>query len=139
MEQQQQARQRVALQKLSWAKPLPKLNPTKSLAQTPRVQKSTAGIARERLETTQELNNFETPTEENDNDELFGMEEETPTKQGRYVKVTAVADSGAVVSVMPDKLLPFIKATPSKESKAKKMYRGAGGEPIQSWVRSGLR
>ena len=93
--------------------------------QTPKLQ-----TIRE-LDSFEFLNNFESlREEEEDNDALFGMEEEQPTRQGRWVKITAVADSGAVVSVMPDKLLPFIGVSPNKESRAKKKYRGAGGEPI---------
>ena len=70
------------------------------------------------------------PEEEDSPAGLYGLDDAMPRRKGKWIKITAVADSGAVVSVMPDHLIPFIKVKPSAESKAGKQYRGAGGEPI---------
>ena len=79
---------------------------------------------------TPDLNAFEALEENEDQDQLSGMDGEIPLRQGKWIKITAVADSGTVVSVMPEHLVPFVKTVPTEESRAKKKYRGAGGEPI---------
>ena len=61
---------------------------------------------------------------------LYGLDDAMPRRKGKWIKITAVADSGAVVSVMPGHLVPFTKAKPYAESRAGKKCRGAGGEPI---------
>ena len=76
---QREARVRVALQKLS---------PTKSKMQTLNVQKVPTKSRRQiattqKLETIREINNFESLREEEDNSELFGMDEVQPIRQGR--------------------------------------------------------
>ena len=52
------------------------------------------------------------------------------TREGKWIKITAVADSGAVRNVMPEELVPFIKTRPTTESKSGKCFRGAGGDKI---------
>ena len=54
-----------------------------------------------------------------------GLEE----KQG-WTKTTAVVDSGSAENAIPERALEFVPTTPSPGSRAGKVYRGAGGEPI---------
>lgn len=69
--------------------------------------------------------------EQGDREDLFRLEEEEmPSRRAGRVKITAVVDSGAMVSAMPDHLVPFIKAQETAESEGKKCYRGPGGEAI---------
>eukprot|EP00972_Heterocapsa_arctica_P056980 8407643-Heterocapsa_arctica.AAC.1 len=47
-----------------------------------------------------------------------------------WVKVMAVVDSGSAENTLPPSAVPFISTVPSEGSRAGKVYRGAGGEPI---------
>ena len=47
-----------------------------------------------------------------------------------WEKITAVVDSGAVDSALPEECLPDMPLEETPESRAKKAYRGAGGQEI---------
>ena len=49
---------------------------------------------------------------------------------GTWVKISAVADSGAEVNALPEDEVPFIPLTESEASKVGKVFRGAGGQRI---------
>ena len=51
----------------------------------------------------------ESPLGEGPSEALFDIGDDMSTRQGKWVKITAVADSGAVTSTMADHAVPFIK------------------------------
>ena len=73
---------------------------------------------------------------------MLGADEESPgeinemarapldSPDGKWVRVAAVVDSGAVESAMPVEVLPEIATEPSPGSKQGKVYRCAGGTEI---------
>ena len=64
-----------------------------------------------------------------DEDEEEVMEMARDCKSG-WMKITAAVDSAAADNAMPEYLVPRVRTKETAQSRAGKVYRGAGGETI---------
>ena len=68
---------------------------------------------------------------DDNNGDIMGIDEEVITEKGqKWVKLTAVMDSGAIVPVLPKNCVPHIPVKSTALSRSGKKYRGAGGHAI---------
>ena len=68
---------------------------------------------------------------DDDNDMILGQVADDRTRKG-MVKISAVVDSGAEANALPKNMMQWIPLKHSSASKSGKIFRGAGGDPINA-------